>query len=614
MRKLILMIMLMGLFQSPANAELTLLEVELFTGSEESFSRRTYSYDFDVTPQGTVHAVYSKPVPNEERSQVIYVTKPVGGDWPSDGQRIVLEEFGSKESISTWIMLDANGVAHISYIVERDFVDQNGTTHAHGLVYQTVNNGVVSAKTNVSAGSFHTRMQLSKNNKAMFAREIEIFWTERGTIRERPFPKGLQISVPSVSEENTWQNFLLDLPNAVDYRLANFLYEAERNRFHITYGDQDAGLLRDTYPSTNPPVTLESTPVPFPAGTGHKLWYTFSDNVLNAEGTLNDAPTWKTSVIDASGNISENEFWTDLILDNDHTPFIASYRYATDEQGIQQGTSNIVGHFNGQSWEMQTVAGRTSGASEHRAGMGPKLLVDAAGGFHAIWDNSPDKPIDGENRPIAGQVAGGTTMYRYSPDGTTWGPTRQIILPFSVEGNCRAKLHNGKLLLMVLGDARDAKVVFAEYALPAPSDELLEVSSDKMFYGAGEAMKLHARIQGSSLGDLYVVVGGPYHLDEVGNLVPVSTTFQFSYLTSDLTWQPFSDFATIQPVLGSFPLGEYNVDFAYPVARSSAPFANPARYVIYSVVNAPGQPLGSFLTPIYSYEVHVCDQVACGEL
>jgi hypothetical protein len=51
---------LIGLFQSTAYAELTLLKEQLFTESEESIQRRTYSYDFDVSPQGIVHAIFAK--------------------------------------------------------------------------------------------------------------------------------------------------------------------------------------------------------------------------------------------------------------------------------------------------------------------------------------------------------------------------------------------------------------------------------------------------------------------------------------------------------------------------------------------------------------------------
>ncbi len=614
MRILTIFFMLIGMFQNIAYAELTLLKKEIFTDSEESFKRRTYSYDFDVTKQGIVHAIYSKPVPNEDRSQIIYVTKSVGKNWPDDEQRIVLEQFGSRDSISTWILVDSTGIAHISYVVHRDFVDKNDVTHTHGLVYQKIENNKVSEKFNISPGGFHSRMQLNNKNQAIFAREYEVFMNKDGTIRKGSFPKALQLFLPSATVDNTWQSLQLDLPNAVDYRLGNFVYEAQRNRFHITYGDQDAVFLRNTYPSTNPPVTTESTPVPFPAGTGHKLWYAFSDDVINKAGNLNDNSIWKTSIIDNSGNISENEFWTDLVIDKKGTPFAASYRYATDNQGVQQGTSNIIGLFNGQNWEMQTVAGKTTGASLHRAGMGPKLLIDENGGFHGIWDNSPDRPIDGENKPIPGITAGGTTMYRYSPDGKFWQTTRQVILPFSVEGNCRAKLFNGKLLLMVLGDARDAKVIFAEYDLPTPDKNIFEISSDKMFYGDGETIRMHARIQGSAIGDLYVVVAGPYNVDSFGNLIPVNSTFQFSYLAPNFTWQPYTDLSTIQPVIQNFSLTQYNGDFSFPVAKKTPPFANPARYVIYSTVNAPGKAIGNFLTPLYSYKTHICAQTGCGEL
>lgn len=615
MRNLTLLIILIGLFQGTANAELTLLKEQLFTESEESFLRRTYSYDFDVSPQGVVHAIYSKPVPNEERSQIVYVTKSVGGNWPDDRQRTILEEFGARESISTWIILDSKGVVHISYIVRRDFVDGNGTVHGSGLVYQRVDNGVISKKINVSSGSFHTRMQVNSDNLAVFARETEIFLNDDGSIRLPPFPKGLQLTVPSATSVDSWQKVVLDLPAAVDYRLTNFIYEAQRNRYHIAYGDQNAVFLRNTYLTTNPPVTPESALAPFPAGVGHKLWYAYSDNVTDAQGNLQSKPSWKASIIDNSGNISENEFWTDLVLDNSGSPLAASYRYATDAQGVQQGTSNIIGKFNGNSWNIQTVAGKTKGASPHRAGMGPKLLIDEGGSFHGIWDNSPDKPIDGINKFVLGEEdAGGTIMYRYSPDGVSWQAARQIILPFSSEGNCRAKLYNGKLLLMVLGDAGNARVVFAEYALPDPNDNLFEVSSDKMFYGVGETISLHARLQGSATGDLYVVVAGPYNLDGAGNLVPVPGTFQNYYLTPGLGWQAFSDFSAVNPVLGKFALTQLNLDFSFPVAKISVPFDKPARYIVYSVVNAPGQALGDFLTPVYSYEIHICNQPACGEL
>jgi len=604
----------MMLLQNTATAELTLLRTDTITDSEEPFDRRVYSYDFDVSKQGIIHAVYAKPVPSEARTQIIYTTKKMGDPWPVENQRLILEEQGFKDSISTWIKLDANGVAHISYIVARDFIDKKGDKHKQGLVYQTINNGIVSSKINISPGAFNTRMQLNRENKAIFAREIEIYWTADGGIRPLPFPKGLALFSPALNQPDTWQRIILNLPAAVDYRLANFLYDTQRNRFHIAYGDHDAVFLRDTYPTTNPPIGKSSRPVVFPAGSGHKLWYAYSDNVYNEQAVLNTNAIWNASLVDDSGNLSENEFWTDLVLDNNGKPIMTSYRYATDDKGIQQGSTNMVAHFNGTGWDRQIVAGKTKGAAPSRAGMGAKLLVNATGEVHAIWDNSPDKPIDAENPPVAGQKASGTTMYRYSPDGIKWEAVRQVLLPFSVEGSIRAKLHNGKLLVMDLGDARNARVIFSEYKVPAPDDNLLEISSDKMFYAPGETIKMHARIQGKTTGDFYVVVAGPYDRNATGQLIPVSTTFQMFYLRSDLSWQSFSDFTTIKPALSHFPLKKLDVDFAYPMAKKTVPFANPSRYIVYSAVNSSGNALGDFLTPVYQYEIHICNQAACGEL
>ncbi len=60
-------------------AELTQLSLDTITESEEPFSRRVYSYDFNVRPDGTIDVIYSKPVVGEDRARIIYMNKPVGG-------------------------------------------------------------------------------------------------------------------------------------------------------------------------------------------------------------------------------------------------------------------------------------------------------------------------------------------------------------------------------------------------------------------------------------------------------------------------------------------------------------------------------------------------------
>lgn len=608
----LLLIAILGiLLTTPSWAILTKLSEENLANSEEPASRRIYSYDFDVSKDGIIHAVYSQPVPGSNKAHIIYTTKPVGGGtWLPAQQRHILETDGSIHSSSTYLLVDDNsGIVHICYIVEKDFVDQDGITHKGGLVYQTIQNGVIGPKINISSGGFHTKMQLDANGKAIFAREYEIFVTEDGTLLSPPFPKALRIQLPIADAENKWtdRDYVFRLPSptspAEDYRLGTFLYDKQSGRYHLTYGDKNAVVLRNTYPTTNPPDnTPDKTPVPFPPGAGHKLWYAYSDDLKN----------WSTSIIDPSGDISENEFWTDLILDSNGIPYVANFRYKTDAQGIHQGSTNIIGKFINGAWKIQTVAGKSTGASASRAGMGPKLTIDAAGNFHAVWDNSPDKPIDGES----GQFGAGTIMYRFSPDGENWN-VRQMLLAYSAEGQCKAKIFNDKYLLMVLGDARDTYLKFIEFQMPTATEDLLEISTDKMFYGVGETIHFNARLQGTGTNpkDLYLIAAGPYNVEE-GKLQRIPTT-RFYYLASDLkTWHNIASFNQAQAAVKNFPLININGNFLTAIARSTPAFYNPARYVLYSIIQNPGVPLGTSIPEdsSFKYRLHLCGQPQCAEL
>ncbi|MEE9339972.1 MAG: hypothetical protein V3U87_18030 [Methylococcaceae bacterium] len=582
-----------------ASSELTLQSLETVTDSEESFQRRTYSYDFDVSHEGVVHAVYAKPAIGRNRANIVYMSKKVGEKWPAENKRVILETDGRMGTISTNLIFDnAHNTVHISYIIERDFIDLNGVKHDTGLIYQKVVNGQVGEKISVSSGGYHTLMQLDENGRAIFIREYQVFLNSDGTFKTAPYPEALRIQLPL--ENNVWTDRLhiLDLPPAEDYRLANFVYDTNKGRYHIAYGNKNADFLRKTYPTTNPPVHDLSKAVPFPPGAGHDLIYAFSD----------DLQTWHTSVVDNSGSISENEFWTDLIINEDKT-HIVSFRYGTDAKGIQQGTSNIFATFAENTWDVMTVAGKTTGASTNRAGMGAKLLVDQVGGFHAFWDNSPDAPIDSES-------AKGTTMYRYSPDGKNW-ESRQVAFPFSDEGKIKAKLYNDRLLVMLLGDATDARVFFAEFKVPTSADELMEVSSDKMFYGLGEKINLYARLQGKkqSLSDLYLVVTGPYDKALSGELIPTLTT-AFHFFGSDYNWHKISDLMETQAVLSNFMLTDFHGFFTQAVANKTTPFNKPGRYRFYNVATAAGSNLKVFdlLTPLYTYDIHVCNQLNCAEI
>jgi hypothetical protein len=595
--------LLIVVFCTPGWSALTNLQESVIADSEEPFDRRIYAYDFDVAQNGMIHAVYAQPVPGESRAKIIYTAKDVGGSWPTTDNRLVLEEYGQRESISTYLLYDDNaGTVHICYIVQRAFIDNNGFTHESGLVYQTITHGKVSAKVNVSSGGFHTRMQLNQDGKIIFVREYEIFLNPDGSIRPEPYPKALRMHLPVSDATNQWTDKVLELPTAEDYRLAGFVYDQTLGQYHIIYGDKNAVYLRNTYPTVNPPVTPDKQPVYFPPGSGHKLWHAYSSN-------SND---WITSLVDGSGNISENEFWTDMVVNGNGVPYVVSYRYATDAQGVQEGTSNIVAELKSDgAWQVQTVEGKTSGASPSRAGGGSGLAVDSAGRFHGVWDNSPDKPIDAEGQ-------GGNIMYRLSPDGENWA-LRQALFPYSAEGICRIKIYDNKLLLMVLGDYRDARLIFAEFQIPEPTDALFEVSSDKMFYAPGEVINLHAFVQGSGSGDYYIMAMGPFNVNPSTGEIELIATTQYAYLGSDFAWRATSDPSAIsyfQPTLQNCPLVDLNIDFMSVMAGYTFPFINPARYAFYSVISRPYSPLLSldFLTPISVYMLHICDQYDCGEL
>jgi hypothetical protein len=568
--------------------------------SEQPFSRRIYSYDFDVTPDGTVHAVYSLPVPGENRTQIIYTSKQVGGAWPAEANRVILEQNGLLSSISTFLIYDSKtDTVHVCYIVGRSFVDPIGFTASSGLIYQTIKNGVPGPQINVSSGAFNTKMQLDANGNPVFAREYQIFLNPDGTLRTPPYPQALRIQTLAPGSTNQWTSTVLNLPSAVYYRLAGFAYDTVHNRYQVLYGDHNAPSLSSTYPTCNPPASSCAASVYFPPGSGHNLWYASSSDLTN----------WTASLVDGSGNISENEFWTDLVVDGSGTPWVSSYRYATNAQGVQEGTTNIIGSLqSNNTWTIETVAGKTAGASPSRAGAVSKLLIDSSGSFHGVWDDSPDKPIDADG-------ADGNIMYQFSPDGKNWA-VRQAIEPYSAEGECRTKIYKNKFLLMVLGDYKNTRLVFSEFVMPTPTDNLIELSTDKMFYAPGEPVTMNFRHQGSAVGDYYLLTIGPFNIDASTGLIDYISTTQFNYLGADGAWHAVANIFQSQPVVTNASLSSTDINVMSPVARLTSPFIYPSRYAFMSLFKKTGSPLSvyDFLTPNYIYYMHLCNQTGCADL
>ncbi|MFZ5775267.1 MAG: hypothetical protein ACOY3Z_07270 [Thermodesulfobacteriota bacterium] len=351
---------------------------------------------------------------------------------------------------------------------------------------------------------------------------------------------GLRLFSPSGA--SSWTESQIQLPSASHYRIGNFVFDQSRNAYHVTYGD----------------------------GTStHNFMYAYSAN----------GSSWSASTIDGSGSLVEWEFWTDLIVDQSGTPYAAMYRYNTDNVG----TSALFGKLENGAWRTVTADG---GLSQSRAGMGPGLAIDSEGNLHGVWDNSPDVPMDANG-------AAGNIMYRFSSDeGASWD-VRQALRGYSAEGACKIKIVGEKLYLLVLGNYTDAKLYFMEFTLPAATADLFEVSTDTMYYAQGAPVTFHARIQGSAIGDLYVVMIHPWGY--------------FYYLGNDFAWHQVSDLASLRPVLSSFQLTGLNSDFLTVTAMSQAPFTTNGDFVLASGVTPPGTPVSAqtFLTSLYLSQIHV---------
>ncbi|MBF0572909.1 MAG: hypothetical protein HQK69_04010 [Desulfamplus sp.] len=604
---LLMLVLLTVFFEARCFAKLSTITEETIVDSQESPGIRIYAYDFDVSKNGTIHCVYTEPIPNTTKAKIIYTSKLVSTkdkkySWSGE-KKIVLEESGSAYSISTYLIVDDNDVVHICYIVDgTQFIDHNHPDYngyTSGLVYQTIIKGVVQPKINIASGTFHTKMQLNKYNQPIFLREYEIFADSQGNLLTPPFKKALKMFIPSTTKKGTWEGKVINLETSDYYRLANFIYDKNRNKYHILYGNGNSDELMKAYPTTHPPATKG---VVFPSGAGHQLWYAFSS----------DLNSWKMSQVDHadSGNLSENEFWTELAINKDGIPYASYYHYATDSNGIHQGTSNLIGSYSQttNSWTMKTVAGQVNKPFLHRAGMGMGIIEDKSGGFHGVWDNSPDMPIDADGD-------GGNIMYHYSPDGVNWN-VKQAIHPYSCEGYARIKIYQNTFMLMALADARDRRLIFSEFEIPDNESNLMEISTDKMFYGNGETINFNARVQSSSsdLSDIYIVCAGPYDKDANGNFIPTNST-QYAYLSSELKWKTVPVISDFKPIINGIPLFNFNGYFLAASAGLEQPFNKPSRYVIVSFANKNNANfLSDLITPLFLYELHICRETDCSEL
>ena len=362
--------------------------------SEEPLARRIYSYAIDTDSTGQLHILYSKPVPGQDRCEIIYATGTA-----TNLTTTILETDGKIGSISTSVIADKTGsVVHASYIKHQNDPD----TH---LVYQTIEAGTPSAQHQVARGGWHTRMQLDSSGKPVFVRENG---------------KSLRMFRPGATE-GTWDETSFAPSGHIQYRIANFACDPVRNCFHVTYGD-NAG-------------TTNGAPL-------HHFLYASSTDTVD----------WVASTVDDSLTLWELEFWTSMVLDPDGHPIVSMYKFAQYNGNYNTGTSLLLGHHDGTNWTTRRIVGYIPGETppDHRAGMGGQLVMDESGSLYGAWDNSPDHPID-----FDGEF--GNIAMDHSETGSEWQSQFQVE-PFSAEGYCRMAIHGTNLYLLALGHYADTKL------------------------------------------------------------------------------------------------------------------------------------------------------------
>jgi hypothetical protein len=386
-----------GAIPNKVDATLIAVDSKVLADSEEDFSRRIYSYDMVVDSQGTLHIIYSKPL--GERTAEIFYVRRVGGTWQSP---ILLSSNGFRASISTFLVVGNDGCIHICYLKDEG--------NSESLCYRTINNGNVTAERYVDGGGWHSRMQLDAQGYPVFVRDNEDWQAS---------PVVSKLALFTTQDGITWSKSFLSLPNVLDFRIADFLFE--NGVYHITYGDS-------AY--VNPVF--------------HNLHY----------ATSQDGKNWVPYTIDSSGTLYTNEFWTSLVLDGGH-PVISMYKYAEYGNQYNTGTSALLSKWRGTDWQNKIITNTTYPNS--REGMGVGLVVNGTGDYFGAWDYSPDDTHDDNFRGARGNIA----LARSGSAGD-WSQKTQIA-PFSLEGAAKLRIHGGKLFFLALGDHVDAKLYFYEY-------------------------------------------------------------------------------------------------------------------------------------------------------
>jgi hypothetical protein len=396
-------------------------DARVIADSEEPFARRIYSYDMDVDSNGDVHVIYSRPTV-AGTDQVVYQRR-VRGAWQPEK---VLSGDGLRSSISTHLLVNGQGIVHVCYL-------RASTEH---LYYRRIVNGTPGPEVMVDEGAWHTRMQIDDVGRPIFLREDET-WPAKVSKLKLLRPTGAA----------TWNEQYLGIPDVADrFRIADFVYQD--GVFHVTYGD--SSIRRDVLAGKG-----STTKVP---GTFHRLFYASSA----------DGMTWINTLVDGSGNLYEDEFWTSLAVDGD-TPLVGAYQYAEHGGVYNTGTWALLARRDAGAWRKRNIT--PADYAETRAGASIAVLVIAPGEYLGFWDFSPDNTYDGNFRGARGNMA----IARNGVDNS-WDHKVQLD-PFSAEGRFVVRRSGERIHLLVLGDFVDSKLYYRELDLGVVQSRLDAASS-----------------------------------------------------------------------------------------------------------------------------------------
>jgi hypothetical protein len=403
-----------------AYARLTPVESKIIADSEEPFNRRIYAYDMAIDSAGNVHIVYTLPVPNEtNRAQIIYIWKN-NGLWQSPQ---VLEVRGWIPTRSTRIAIGPDDTVHVCYM--RTLASDPTDPY---LAYKKIVAGTPGAERYIGAGGYHSRMQLDDNNRAMFIRG--------GTV-PMSSPPISQLKLLTTSDEATWSETPINIPNDHWFTIGNFIYK--NGTYHITYGDGAYTKLVLNGKETTEKIN----------GTFHNFFYASST----------DGTNWSVSLVDGSGTLYEKEFWTTLTLDND-VPVVAFFKYAEYGNRFATGTSVLMARrYGGNKWKKRIIAG--DNFPDSGAGMGVTLIANGPKDLFGAWNDSPARPINFFKENEGDTITGAIALHRSGPDDS-W-TYKGLLDPFSAEGIPILCANGNKLFFLVLGDWKDTKLYFREY-------------------------------------------------------------------------------------------------------------------------------------------------------